>query len=131
MKTILIFTLIFLTFACSETEEKPKEKKIETLVEVKDGIFTEYYPGKKSIKFQGAQDGNGLRQGKWVFYAENGNELSITHFNHGMKDGHSIVKYPTGAMHYFGEYKNDVKVGIWKTYDAKSQLLEEKDFGGL
>jgi antitoxin component YwqK of YwqJK toxin-antitoxin module len=127
MKTILFLTLILLTFACTE-DEKTQNQKPESLIEIKDGIFTEYYPGKKAIKFQGAQDKDNERHGKWAFFAENGTELSITHYLNGKKDGHTIVKYPNGAIYYYGEYRNDQKVGIWKTYDTKGKLVEEKNF---
>ena len=48
------------------------------MINKKDGVFTEWYPGKKSIKFQGGQDELGNRYGKWTFYAENCTELSFT-----------------------------------------------------
>jgi len=88
---ISLVLLVSLTiFSCSrneKTEEKATEKieKVESLVEIKNGIFTEYYPGKKQIKFQGEQDNMGNRQGKWTFYSETGIELSSTHYEHGKK----------------------------------------------
>ena len=66
---------------------------------------------------------------KWVFYSENGNEQSITVYNKGMREGFSLVKYPNGAMHYRGEYRNDQMVGIWTTYDEKGKVINEKDYG--
>ena len=44
--------------------EEETQKKIDTtpkveeeqLVEVKDGMYREYYPGKKQLKFEGMQD---------------------------------------------------------------------------
>mgnify|MGYP003351072521 CR=1 FL=1 len=52
---ILIVSLTF--FTCSRNEktennDTQKQEKIESLVEIKNGTFTEYYPGKKQIKFQ-------------------------------------------------------------------------------
>ena len=79
MKTKLLFIALITTLvSCSEPEVKEKEKieKTETvieeedLVEIKDGLFTEYYPGKKAIKFQGRQDNDGFRDGIWLFYSE-------------------------------------------------------------
>ena len=101
----------------------------ESLVDIHDGIFTEYYPGKKQKKFQGEQDENGQRQGKWTFYGPEGLELSTTHYEHGIRHGHSIVKYPNGAIHYYGEYNMDQQIGIWKSYDMQGNLTEEKDYG--
>ena len=131
---ISLVLLVSLTiFSCSrneKTEEKATEKieKVESLVEIKNGIFTEYYPGKKQIKFQGEQDNMGNRQGKWTFYSETGIELSSTHYEHGKKHGASFAKYSNGALHYIGEYENDKEVGIWKMYDEKGNLATEKDY---
>lgn len=140
MKTnFLVIALIALLVSCSETEEKDKkleepqetESPIEIeedLIEIKDNIFTEYYPGKKTIKIRGEQDKNGFRHGIWLFYSEQGVELSMTNYEHGIKEGHSIVKYSNGSIHYTGKYHNDKPVGIWKTYDISGKLVSTKDY---
>lgn len=138
MKTkILFIALITSLVSCSETEiekEDTTQKTVieeENLVEIKNGVFTEYYPGKKAIKFQGQQDKDGYRNGIWHYYSETGTELSMTNYEHGVKQGHSIVKYPNGAIHYTGEYKNDKPIGLWKTYDEAGKLASTKDYGQL
>ena len=129
-KIVFLLATLFLISACENNPKKknetiPKEK----LVEVKDGVFTEWYPGKKQIKFQGGQDDLGNRDGKWTFYAENGTELSFTLYDHGKKEGFSLVKYPNGRIHYRGEYQNDEMIGLWSTYDEKGNLINEKEYG--
>ena len=133
-KIVFLLATLFLISACENNpENNPKKKKEEIpkekLVEVKDGVFTEWYPGKKSIKYQGGQDELGNRDGKWTFYAENGTELSYTQFSRGKKDGYSLVKYPNGNIHYTGEYQNDEMVGVWSTFDEKGNLLTKKEYG--
>lgn len=130
-KIVFVFVTLFLIFGCENTTDKKIDKKIkiENLVEVKDGVFTEWYPGKKSIKFQGGQDELGNRDGKWTFYAENGTELSFTLYDHGKKEGFSLVKYPNGRIHYRGEYQNDEMIGLWSTYDENGNLITEKEYG--
>ena len=130
-KIVFVFVTLFLIFGCENTTDKKIDKKIkiEKLVEVKDGVFTEWYPGKKQIKFQGGQDELGNRDGKWTFYAENGTELSFTLYDHGKKEGFSLVKYPNGRIHYRGEYQNDEMIGLWSTYDEKGNLITEKEYG--
>ena len=128
-----LFTFLLLLIAVSCTDKKVEDSaensKTEKLTEIKNGRFTEWYPGKKQIKFQGMLTKKGDRNGKWTFYSESGNELSMTVYENGNKEGFTIVKYPNGAIHYTGEYKNDKTVGIWKTYDEKGKLVTEKDFG--
>lgn len=141
MKKLFFFiALTTLAASCSETKKEDKsEKKVEEkaptiemeedLIEIKDGVYTEYYPGKKAVKFRGEQDKDGFRDGVWHFYSEQGEELSMTNYEHGIKEGHSIVKYPNGAIHYTGEYKKDKPIGIWKTYDVSGKLASTKDYG--
>ena len=129
-KIVFVLATLFLISACENNPEKIDEKiPKEKLVEVKDGVFTEWYPGKKQIKFQGGQDELGNRDGKWTFYAENGTELSFTLYDHGKKEGFSLVKYPNGRIHYRGEYQNDEMIGLWSTYDEKGNLINEKEYG--
>lgn len=125
------FLLLLIAVACTDKNEKEttQKPKTENLTEIKNGRFTEWYPGKKQIKFQGMLTKKGDRNGKWTFYSETGNELSMTLYENGKREGFTIVKYPNGAIHYTGEYKNDKTVGVWKTYNEKGKLVTEKDFG--
>ncbi len=134
MKRNLFFSLaalLFLTtFSCgSDDEWAQNEIKPEKLVEIKNGKYTEWYPGKKQIKFQGLIEKNGKRNGKWVYYSEKGTELSFTIYENGIKQGYTVVKYPNGAIRYRGEYKDDKIVGLWTTYDPKGKVISEKDYG--
>jgi len=143
MKFTLFLLLSAMLFSCSEAEpiiikkSSPKEtvektpvvNDTEDLIEIVGNVYTEYYPGKKAIKFRGTQNENGERQGKWLYYSESGVELSITNYENGKKEGHSIVKYPNGAVNYFGEYKNDKPIGVWETYSPEGKLVSKKDYG--
>ena len=141
--TSILITLLLLSCTQDETTDANTEKSDNDsnnsksippvdksdLVHIEGNIYTEYYPDKISIKFQGPQDENGKRHGKWLYFSDKGIELSMTMYAHGDKHGHSIVKYPNGYLHYTGEYKNNQQVGIWKTYSTTGELLETKDFG--
>ena len=97
--------------------------------EVIDNLYIEYYPGKKKrIKFQGKQDVNKLRDGVWLHFSYEGNELSMTTYIHGKKEGPTMVKYPNGNIHYIGQYKNNKAVGNWTTYTIDG-ASSDKDFG--
>ena len=104
--------------------------KTKGISEVVDGIYTEYYPGDaKKIKFQGPKDANGQRDGKWLYFSEDGVELSVTNYIHGKRNGPTLVKYPNGNIHYTGEYKNDKTVGVWTTYSPEGVQTSKKDYG--
>lgn len=130
MMRLLFFIGVLSLFACGSDElPAKKDVKDEVLVEVKDGIYTEWYPGKKQIKYRGGQDEAQRRHGVWTFYSETGKELSVTVYANGIREGFTVVKYPSGVIHYRGEYKNDKTVGIWTTYDEKGKVISETDFG--
>ena len=129
MRIIIPVFIALVLASCTTKKATKKQVKSENLIEVKHGVYSEWYPGKKQLKFHGSIDKKGNRDGKWVFYSDNGNEQSITVYNHGIREGFSLVKYPNGAMHYRGEYRNDQMVGVWTTYDEKGKVISEKDYG--
>ena len=112
----------------SPENNEVKNQNRADLIEVKDNIFREYYPGKRKVKFEGTQDEEGKRHGKWQYFSEDGLELSMTMYEHGEKHGFSIVKYPNGNLHYHGEYKHNKLVGIWKTYSIQGELTNEVNY---
>jgi antitoxin component YwqK of YwqJK toxin-antitoxin module len=137
MRTLLfIFALAFATSCDNDTQDGVTKEALELnevvepdeLVQVNDGVYFEYYPNGKSIKFTGPQDENGKRNGKWSYYSEDGRELSMTMYKNGLKHGHSIVKYPDGTIHYYGEYADDKKIGVWKSYNERGKLETEMDY---
>jgi antitoxin component YwqK of YwqJK toxin-antitoxin module len=139
MKKISLFALILLFFvACKSNEEKstqseqpekenillPKNRK--DLITIKNHQYIEYYPGKKQIKFEGFVDDNNERDGKWVFYGTEGQELSVAFYSNGKRHGHTVVRYPSGQLHYIGEYNMDKRVGEWEMYDLKGKKTIKK-----
>ncbi|WP_146194201.1 toxin-antitoxin system YwqK family antitoxin [Brumimicrobium oceani] len=137
MKKYFFLVLILMVWsACADEAEKPKrpEVKMETrpLVSQDDnGRYTEWYPGHKQLKITGRKNKDGERVGVWKYFSELGVELSIVVYKDGLKDGHTIVKHPNGAVHYSGEYLNDEPIGVWKFYNEEGQLTETKDYSKL
>jgi antitoxin component YwqK of YwqJK toxin-antitoxin module len=130
-----IFALIAVGFISCESEEKTEEPKTitnldseEDLIEQMPNMYREYFPGKKQIKITGPLDNEGKRHGTWESFFENGQKNSATYYVHGVREGHSIVYYPNGAIFYYGEYKNDEKVGLWKTFNENGELASEDSF---
>lgn len=134
MQTRFKFILLLCVFSfasCSgnQSEKEKKEKKEEKLTKIVNGIYTEYYPGGKVIKFKGGMDSNESRNGSWYFYDEKGNEMSMTEYVHGKKEGVTFVRYPSGNMRYVGQYANNQPVGKWKTFSEDGKQNSEHDYG--
>lgn len=131
MKYMILLLLGIALVACSEDAATP-EKKVEpkSLIQKMNGVYTEFYEDGKTVKITGELDQNDQRHGKWTHYNEQGTEMGFTFYMHGKKHGHSLTKYPNGAPYFYGEYRNDTMVGIWKTYDKQGDLVT-KDYGGL
>lgn len=137
MRIVILTLLIGLLSACTPDDtaknEKEKDENIEQYQALKtldrNGKYTEWYPGHKQIKIEGRKDDQGRRQGIWKLYTKDGVELSITVYKDGKKDGHIIVRYPTGILHYKGQYDMDTRIGEWKFYDQSGQLVNTENFG--
>lgn len=138
----VLFVILFVGVLASCSEEPTKEVEEVTtdeqldipvdkndLIKVEGDVYTEFYEDGKTIKFKGTQDAEKKRHGKWVFLSRDGVELSMYMYDHGKRHGHCIVKHPNGAVYYYGEWKNDQKVGIWKMYDENGNMTSEKDYG--
>jgi antitoxin component YwqK of YwqJK toxin-antitoxin module len=131
MKYIFLF-LVLGCFSCTAektTDAAAAELKAEELIVRNGNSYTEYYPGKKHIKIEGMYDDAEQRHGVWKFYMSTGLLGSMTEYNHGKRNGISIVNFPNGANSYRGEYKDDKPSGVWKFFDQKTGKLKlEKDY---
>lgn len=130
-----LFLLVFALFLWSscEDDKKPQrpevvEQEFRPLIVEENGRYTEWYPGHQQIKISGRKNQEGQRTGVWKYFSEQGIELSITLYNNGLKEGHTIVKHPNGALRYTGEYFNDEPIGEWKFYNEEGQLIETKKY---
>ena len=115
----------------TETVEAKVEVETEPKIEIKDNIYSEFYPGTNHIKFKGEQTSKGERTGKWMYFGEDGTELSMTNYNNGIKSGPTMVKYSNGNLHYTGAYTDDKPSGIWTTYSEVGEKISEKNFDEL
>lgn len=134
IKRIIFLLLVLFVFAHCEGKQKverPIQKVQEErslIVEAEDGRYTEWYPGHRQVKITGRKNKDGNRDGVWKYYSEGGVELSVSVYSNGLRDGHTVVKYPNGTLHYVGEYVNDEPVGVWEFYNEDGTLSETKDY---
>jgi len=131
MKFLLVILLaipLLINTSCGEEKKPATKPKKEKLVDIKDGKYTEYYSGRKAVKFQGPIMQNGKRDGRWFFYSENGTEMSTTEYNEGVRDGLIMVRYPNGNVRYTGFYTAGRESGEWRFYLEDGTLDFSKNY---
>jgi len=145
MKNIMIlFLAAFFITACSggsnqdpdqstadsTSTEDPKMTSDLNLTDSIPTIHSDYEEFYKSgsLKIEGNFDDNEARNGLWVSYYEDGIKWSESFYVHGKKEGHSITFFPNGKVRYVGEYKDDVKTGLWRFYNESGELEKEETF---
>ena len=134
VKHIIFLALSLFLFSCSEEKQETNEKletkqfeaELPLVEEDENGRYIEWYPGREQVKMKGTKDKEGRKIGVWKYYTEKGVEQSVTEYKAGKKDGISIVRHPTGAIYYRGEYEMDEPSGEWKFYNDQGQLIERK-----
>lgn len=67
------------------------------------------------------KDRNGLKQGLWEEYWDNGNLQSKGSYVNGLKEGYWEY-YEDGNLISKGSYKNDLADGIWEYYYTNGRL---------
>jgi antitoxin component YwqK of YwqJK toxin-antitoxin module len=87
---------------------------------------TTYYPNKQA-QMEGTYK-DGKREGKWIYWYENGKVWSDGMFVKGKSDGKRTTYFENGKVRYEGFYKEDMRVGKWRFFDENGRLLQELDY---
>lgn len=66
----------------------------------------------------------GVRQGPWISYFENGTIRSKGTYVNGELDGPTEVFHPSGMPYYTGQYRAGLSVGEWRFYDEVGVLVK-------
>lgn len=116
--------LISIGYSCKP--EKKQNKEPVTIKKSNTYRNIEKYPN-GNIKIEG-DIVNGIRQGNWISYYENGNKWSECDYDFGEKNGIYRTFYPNGNPKIHGIYKKNKKVDVWFFYNEKGQFEKEVDF---
>ena len=99
-------------------------------LEYKDGLLykqeiNEIFTGDVT----GIQNGkvvNGLKEGEWKGFYENGNLLWSGFYKKGLNVSKWTEYHNNGKVFTVGHYKNGKKIGIWSFYDKKGKKIAEE-----
>ncbi len=150
-RLVLIFSVIIATVWLSSCKEKNvSDKDAKRAVELGELVITEYYDDStkmiaeqaylydslrvlKSYFYRNGQlymIGDmleGVRDGEWKAYSEEGDLLTEGFYKNGVDHGLKSVYFENGKIRYQGKYENGKKVGIWKFYTKDGKLAKELD----
>jgi antitoxin component YwqK of YwqJK toxin-antitoxin module len=139
MKTRLLFSLLVaVTMASCHFENKVVEESYPDGTPKRVCIYigkgaskelikeTTYYPNKQA-QMEGTYR-EGKRDGKWMYWYENGKVWSDGTFILGKSDGKRTTYFENGKVRYEGFYKEDMRVGKWRFFDENGRMLQEVDY---
>jgi antitoxin component YwqK of YwqJK toxin-antitoxin module len=107
---------------------KVKDKVIEYDIVngLKQGEFIIYYEnGNMQIK---GQMENNRNVGKWQYFYETGEIESEGYFVDDQPEGRWVWYSPSGKLKEEGSYKQGRRIGKWKTFDENGNVMQEKEF---
>ncbi|MEK9947147.1 MAG: hypothetical protein VW999_14315 [Alphaproteobacteria bacterium] len=86
---------------------------------VRDGLF---FKAHTRVPFTGTVRGrgqivDGLREGAWIFFDDNGQRLSEGTFTDGKENGPWVFFHPNGQMASKGGFKNGASDGRWMFFN--------------
>ena len=136
-----LFLLVFVVVLAScgprlqertaETFPDGKAKRIQFLAGEGDNSYVAkevfyYQNGQK--KLEGCYNKDGKKNGKWIYWREDGKLWSEGYFSDGKDDGLRKTWNENGQKHYQGKYDNGARVGTWKFWDESGKLVKEIDY---
>ena len=69
---------------------------------------------------------NGLKEGEWKGFYENGNLLWSGFYNNGLNVSKWIEYHNNGKVFTIGHYDNGKKIGVWSFYDKHGEKIADE-----
>ena len=69
---------------------------------------------------------NGLKEGEWKGFYENGNLLWSGFYNNGLNVSKWIEYHNNGKVFTIGHYDNGKKIGVWSFYDKHGKKIADE-----
>jgi antitoxin component YwqK of YwqJK toxin-antitoxin module len=137
IKNLIVVGIVLVLNACNGSFEGTVEKaypdgtiklisyyaKDEPNVLVRQQIF---YPNKQ-LRIDGFFK-DGEKDGKWVYYYEDGIMWSKGFFRKGNMDGKYETYHPNGKLAVKGSFKEGTRIGKWYYYNEDGSLEKEVDY---
>ena len=89
----------------------------------KTGTWKSYFKENNQLKYLKHFDDYGNSTGKWESYYDSGELHLIENYSINMTDGKEIEYYKNGKIYTVGNKRNSIKIGTWKIYNEKGELI--------
>ncbi len=136
MKTIVALAILFVFSAC-KTQDKNEPPVPLADAGVQDQPDVTAKPDEntrakdasgdesQAPKPEGKMD-NGLRQGQWTFFHDNGKKAAQGEYKDGLKNGKWNFWYDNGKKTAEGSFHMGEKVGKWIEYNTQGEKVSEQ-----
>ncbi len=123
--------LVTVLAGCRDRATAPAGDSGGEIVSVDAGANPEPLPpGEGSGQKAVGETKDGLREGPWTFFHDNGKKAAAGEYRAGMKEGPWVFWHPNGEKAAEGGYRGGLKEGAWIDYDEQGQKLMEKQYRG-
>ena len=95
---------------------------------VKDGPFVFYTDGGGKLIEGNYRDG--MQEGLWTTWYENGQRSAIDHFHSGLQDGLHTSWYANGQKALEGNYRAGKREGVWTRWDPNGLTSRQQTWRG-
>jgi antitoxin component YwqK of YwqJK toxin-antitoxin module len=147
LSILLLFSPLFCfsqnTLSMGEVEGRQELSMSEVSGKTSKGIYRYYARGNEEpftgILYSRHSNGkisswqqyvNGVGQGQWINYYENGNYKEIGHYEQNRVEGPMKKFHLNGELKAAGNYKDwRIRTGEWKYYDKTGKLVSTIDYG--
>jgi len=93
---------------------------------VKDGVFVAYGTGTDRM-IQGYYR-NGIQEGEWTTWYENGVRSAVDHYRDGVQNGLHTSWYANGVKALEGNYRDGKREGVWTQWDPTGLTSKQETY---
>ena len=125
-------TLIYRKGSDVPFNERKKAKVEDKIIEydivngVRQGMFVIFYEN-GNTQMKGQLDNN-MNVGKWQYFYESGEIESEGYFVNNQPEGKWIWYFTSGKLKEEGNIKQGRRIGKWKNFDENGNIIMEKEF---
>ncbi|MGL5796565.1 MAG: toxin-antitoxin system YwqK family antitoxin [Cetobacterium sp.] len=93
---------------------------------IPEGKWLSFYNNGKIKSIENWRDGE--LNGKYVLYNQNGNKTFQTYYSKGKDHGLFKLYHENGKPHIMGKFNNGKAIGVWNYYNQSGKLIGRREY---